>query len=250
MSLNRTLFVNFLLLVILAPAAAGAASVYITDKLNVGLHEDKTLDSPIVVVLPSGTELQLVKKEDNLSFVNSKDGVSGWIDNSYLMTDPPASARLKTLAAQNSALEKQLQSLQAGGQGQAANGTQLAALTSKNAELQQQLKSERVKTGEMQVSITELKKRLGSDNDTDTLYKEIDALKASNKDLQVKLSNAMANNATEVAGTAPATTANRAAGLGWKRLGLIMVLLLIIGLSLGIYLMDYLNRRRHGGFRI
>ena len=242
MILNKIRIVNFLLLVLLAPAA-GAASVYITDQLNVGLHEDKTLDSPIVVVLPSGTQLQLVKKEDNLSFVNSKDGVSGWIDNSYLMTDPPASARLKTLAAQNSALEKQLQSLQAGGQGQAANGTQLAALTSKNAELQQQLKSERVKTGEMQVSITELKKRLGSDN-------EIDALKASNKDLQVKLSNAMANNATEVAGTAPATTANRAAGLGWKRLGLIMVLLLIIGLSLGIYLMDYLNRRRHGGFRI
>ena len=249
MILNKIRIVNFLLLVLLAPAA-GAASVYITDQLNVGLHEDKTLDSPIVVVLPSGTQLQLVKKEDNLSFVNSKDGVSGWIDNSYLMTDPPPTAQLKTLAARNSALEKQLQSLQAGGQGQAANGTQLAALTSKNAELQQQLKSERVKTGEMQVSITELKKRLDSDSDTDSLYKEIDSLKASNKDLQVKLTNAMANNTSVAAGTAPAAKLTGRVNLGWQRLVVITVLLFIVGLCLGVYLMDFLNRRRHGGFRI
>lgn len=248
MILNKTRFVNFLLLVVLAPTV-GATSVYITDKLNIGLHEDKTLASPIAVVLPSGTQLQLVKKQGNLSFVTSSDGVSGWIDNSYLMADPPAGARLQTLAARNSALEKQLQSLQAGGQGSSGDATQLAALTSKNQDLQQQLKTERLKTGEMQVSITELKQRLGSNKDTDTLYKEIDALKASNKDLQVKLTNAMANNTTEVAGTAPATTANHL-NFGWKRLVIIMVLLLVFGLSLGVYLMDFLNRRRHGGFRI
>ena len=254
MVVNKIKVSSYILLAVLAHAVC-AAPVYITDKLNVGLHEEKTLDSPIVAVLPSGTELELVKREDNFSFVSDKKGTTGWVDNSYLLDEAPAGEQVKTLTARNASLVQQLKSLQAGNGNSPANSEQLAKLQKENDSLQQQYNSERLKTGELQVTIAELRKRLGQNNDTDALYQEIDTLKETNKDLEVKLANALDNRtvAADAAGpiAEPVTAANdNSIKFSWKNLAIITSVLFVIGLAAGVYLMDFLNRRRHGGFRI
>lgn len=242
------------MLAVLAPALT-AAPVYITDTLNVGLHEEKTLDSPIVAVLPSGTELELVKREDNFSFVSDKNGTTGWVDNSYLLEQAPASGRIKSLTARNNTLEQQLKSLQSRNNSPSGNTDDLTKLQSAYDDLQQQFNSERLKTGELQVTIAELRKRAGQNSDTDALYKEIDTLRESNKDLEVKLANALEGTTAAAAADTSSSAASivtngKSILFSWKTLAISSALILVIGLSAGIYLMDYLNRRRHGGFRI
>ena len=247
MLVNNIKYSCCVLLAILAHAVA-AAPVYITDKLNVGLHEDKTLDSPIVAVVPSGTQLELVKREDNFSFVSDNKGTTGWVDNSYLLDTPPAGAQVKVL-------QQQLKTLQAGGNNSPANNADLAKLKSDYDALQQQLKTERLKAGELQVTIAELRKRQGQDSDTDALYQEIDSLKETNKDLQVKLANAMDSAASNAAAVVTDSTQQDASNakrftVSWNNMLIMSVVLVVIGLAAGVYLMDYLNRRRHGGFRV
>lgn len=244
--MNKINYSCCILLTVLAHAVT-AAPVYITDKLNVGLHEEKTLDSPIVAVLPSGTELELVKREDNFSFVSDKQGTTGWVDNSYLLDQPPATEQVQ-------ALERQLKSLQSSGRNTAADTAKLAKLKGDYDALQQQYKSERLKVGELQVTIAELKKQRGQDSDTDALYQEIDNLKAANKDLQVKLANAVDNPAGQAAAVTDdagqATGNDNSFNLSRNNLLIIALILVGIGLAAGVFLMDYLNRRRHGGFRV
>lgn len=254
MVVNKVRFTGCMLLAVLVQGVS-AAPVYITDRLNVGLHEEKTLDSPIVAVLPSGTELELVKREDNFSFVSDKKGVTGWVDNSYLLDEAPAIEQIKTLTAKNNTLEKQLKSLQAGNSNSPANADQLAKLQSDYDSLQQDYKSERLKTGELQVTIAELRKRLGQNSDTEALYQEIDSLKEANKDLEVKLAKAMDSTGgvsdTADRGTAAVMVTNdNGINFSWKNLAIVLTLLFVIGLAAGIYLMDLINRRRHGGFRV
>ena len=246
-------------LLLLPVLTAMAESVYITDKLNIGLHEDQTLDSPITMVLSAGTQLEVIKREVQLSFVRTASGANGWVDNSYLVADAPANERLNALIARNASLEQQLKSLQAAG---ATTGSvnELAKLSGEHAALQQEFRSERLKVGELEVTIAELRKRLGQDNDTEALYREIDSLRETSKDLEIQLTSARSGSTPDGAGqsqvtadTAKSSSIAVAAGsvsFTWRNLLIIILVLIVIGLAAGIYVMDYMNRRRHGGFRI
>ena len=43
--------------------AAVAEPAYVIDKLLVGVHEEKNLDSAIIKVLPTGTELNVIERD-------------------------------------------------------------------------------------------------------------------------------------------------------------------------------------------
>lgn len=229
-----------------------AESVYITDSLNIGLHEDKTIDSPIIKVVSSGTRLELIKREDSLSFVSDASGATGWVDNTYLETQPPAVERIRTLTARNNTLEQQIKGLQSGSGGGGQGSEDYQKLVTENEDLQQKFNSERLKVGELQATVTELKKRVGQDSNLDSLYEEIETLREQNKDLEVRLANAMEESPVMSSpGTAAAMIDEEGQiSFGWKNFLISSVVLLVLGLSGGIYLMDYINRRRHGGFRI
>ena len=238
------------MLLLLSVLAVQAESVYITDKLNIGLHEDKILDSPISMVVPSGTQLEVLKREDKVSFVRTASGVSGWVDNSYLLTVAPASERINSLTARNATLEQQLKSLQAGGAASLTDTNQNPKLSGDYAALQQQYRTEQLKVGELEVTIAELRKRLGQDNDAEALYREIDTLRETNKDLEIKLANAQTGSAAEATPSSSLVVATHSISFTWKNLLIMILVLIVLGLTAGIYLMDYLGRRRHGGFRI
>ena len=73
----------------LIPVNSQAETVYITDSLLVGLHEQKSIDSPILKVLPTGTTLEVIKRDNDFVHVRDPKGVSGWISNNYLTTNNP-----------------------------------------------------------------------------------------------------------------------------------------------------------------
>lgn len=231
--------------------AAAADTLYITGQIKAGLHQDRQPDSPIVKVVPSGTAVEVIKSDDNASFVREPDGASGWIDNSYLVAQPPGGApgpqaqkRLNNLQQQLDSANARVQALQAQLKGQPDNDA-LQALKDRNADLQQQLKAANLKSNDLEMQLTDLHKQIGIDNDNKSLYDKIADLSDRNRRLQQQLAGSGDNPG---AGGVAASAAG--AGLHWQRLVIYLVIALLLGTVLGIYLLDAFNRRRHGGFRV
>src|SRR5690606_33087389 len=140
-------------LLFLALAAAAHAQtaqnqkVYVTRDFKAGLHEEKSVDSPITTLVSSGAALEVIKREDSLTFVRTPDGATGWIDNSYLVNEPPTdAAELKRMRERADALERRLneanQRIAAMETSSVPAGTEAgasAALVKRNQELEQQL---------------------------------------------------------------------------------------------------------------
>jgi len=203
-----------LLLVFVNPAIA--VTVYVTNSLQFGLHADKSTDSPVIKVVASGTPLEVIKSDDKTTFVRTAEGQEGWIDNSYLLQNNPT-ASITT------------------------SGT--------DGTLEQQLKTEMVRTGELQVEVAELRKRLGQNLNNDSLYEKIDQLTVEKKQLEVQLAQVFEGAGQPVVDLPGNTDGDE------ERYTLTYLLLafgsaLIAGIIAGFYLMDLIYRRRHGGFRV
>jgi SH3 domain protein len=247
-----------LLCAALCTAGARAETLYVATELRAGMHQDKTLDSAIVRLLPAGTALEIIKKEDTLSFVREPGGLTGWIDNSYLSSvagGNPDSARLQeradTLEKRLGDANKEIADLEMQLTQSAPNDAarQYQAMRKQATELDRELRDERLKSGELQAEVSELKKRLGQNGSSTELHARIEQLVAENK----RLESALAGNGAVLPLPAAATTA-AAADTGWwddRRRQLYAALaVLVLGFGGGVYLMDWLNRRRHGGFRV
>lgn len=218
---------------LLLPLAVVAETAYIDDKIMVGLHQDKDIDSPIISLLPGGTTLTIIKSDTPLTQVQEPGGASGWIDNRYLTSTAPGNARLLQLQEQVSTLEAELTSLRtttAGTPEPAGPAVEiLAALEKENAELQQKLQSERLRAGEMEAKAAELRNQLS------------------------KAGVPAADKVQDAAGEAGAGAVQFALGpfdLNARSILIGMLACAMIGLIGGIALMDWNNRRRHGGFRV
>jgi uncharacterized protein YgiM (DUF1202 family) len=213
---------------VIVAITVSADTVYVTNRLQLGLHADKTDGSPIILLLDSGTALELIKTEDNLSYVHAADGIDGWVDSSYLLQENPATA------VPSGDVPAPLV-----GQSSGADQTTL----------EQQMKTERVKTGELQIQIAELRKRLGQDGSNDSLYEKIDQLAVEKKQLEIQMAQLLegSNQLTPV----PNADSIAVEGLYNPRNAIIAVVVsLIAGVIAGLYLLDFLYRRRHGGFRV
>ena len=229
-------------------SAVTGETVYITNRFQVGLHQDKTPDTPIIKTIDSGTALELIKQEKNSAYVRDPQGVSGWIDSSYLVKQSPSGTDSGKLLAEKNELEKKLDD--ANRQISQLQGNLATSGKNDQTDLQQQLNAERIKTGELQIQLAELKKRLGQSNDTESLYKQIESLKEKNMTLKIQLAGEQ--NKNEKAGPGGQQNGNSTGLLqqDWKRSVVYFFIYILIGIVLGIYLLDYYNRRRHGGFRV
>jgi len=239
------------LVLLLTVSAAAAETLYITGELKAGLHEEKRLDSPIIKIIPTGTAVEIIKREDNVSFVRDADGASGWIDNSYLVTQEPggtasqdARERVQALQQQLNAAKNRLQALQQQAQ---PDGATLQQLRKTNSDLEQQLKAEKLKSGDLQVQLSELHKQMGVNPDNKSLYQKIADLSEQNKALQVQLAKARDNPDAGNGGNGAGTVAS---GPPWRHLLAYLGIAAVLGVALGLYIMDTVNRRRHGGFRV
>ena len=227
-----------LLLFFSMPLIALAETVYINDKVTVGLHQDKDVDSAITKTLTSGTALEVLKRDTPLTQVKEPAGTIGWIDNRYLADAAPGRSQLLQLQEKAGKLEAELSALKANSQNISpssdADAQKFAMVLKENQSLQQQLQSEQLKAGELQAQASELRNQLSQAGARERSTVETDSQATSGITM------------TGIQDKFGFITDN----LNWRTILAGMAVCIVIGLIGGAWLMDWAFRRRHGGFRI
>ncbi len=259
----KSILLNYLL--IFFPISLMAEEAYITDQLKAGLHEEKSVDSPIVKIVNTGTRLEIVKREQKLTFVRDANGITGWINNKYLMAKAPDNASLETLQVRADNLEKRVaefreknialeSELEKQGKVLPAETREFTTLKSAHSKLKQDFNSQKLTTGELQIELTELRKRVGKDSGSDDLYRQVESLEEDNKKLEIQLANTLEKYGAAGAKGLDMTGSSNDIGSkftpGFRNMLIYLLITLVLGLFAGAYILDMVNRRRHGGFRI
>lgn len=232
---------------------AAAESAYVIDKLLVGVHQDQDLNSAIIKVLPTGTKLEVVKRDGELALIKDPEGTSGWVDAAYLMEEVPATLRVKTLTDENAALNAKLTAAASStDDANAPTSAERDKLTSENTELKRKLSAEILKSGQLQATMSKLEAQIAARDTTpaDTIIAD---LQAANQTLTRDLEGAIQNNQKlESRLDQQSIMPNPAVIIESFSLPVLVSfgIALLLAFGAGAYLIDYLGRRRHGGFRV
>ncbi len=258
---------------LVAASAASAETLYVTDRVLVGLHQAPDEASPLIASLPSGTAVETLETREGFTRVRAPDGKTGWMSSGYLVAQQPATAVVDTLQARQEKLQAELK-----------------ALREKLAKTERELQVRRDELSNARTTIRDLKKKAGgagapkvdtkmakelaaANQEIENLKQQLAAaaagkgqdgamspgdqaafsarlkkLEAENAALRSRIEMAVANLQGEHVPTSEELAMVRPSIPGWFW-GLAL-LLLIIGIVIGISWMDYRTRQRHGGFRI
>ena len=197
-----------------------AETVYISDRLVVGLYEGKTGDTRLLKGLPTGTPLVILQRDNKLAQVKTPDGLVGWIDASYTMNEKPSQLvvleledKYRTAITRLEARENEINELKQ------LTGTVPADNTDHAA--QQALIEAREHIVRLETEKKELEEQLRIAGES-----SLPAIDTFMQNFSV---------------TTP---------LSWPILGAIALAVLMFGILLGWLILDRINVRRHGGFRI
>jgi len=103
-----------LLLALLAVSGTALAeTVYVIDRVVVGLRAEPTEGAPAVKSVDTGTALEVLERHDTLVHVREPQGAEGWIDARYVSAQAPVRAMVPALQAEVGRLRAQLAKLQA-----------------------------------------------------------------------------------------------------------------------------------------
>ncbi len=243
----KTLVISYGLL---TANAAMSETAYIVDQLLVGLHQEKNIDSPIIKVLSTGTEVDIISREGDFAEIREiAEGKIGWVDASYLMLDQPAKVLLAGLQEKIKTLESQ-QGVQASQEIQNQNDEKTKELNKQIEDLKQSLSSEKLKAGELEAKISQQDKKLaqieanGDEN-------QIAVLEKQNTELQSQLDTVRQENTDQVTQTNNQPPFMQLMGsLKEKPVQIILGVLALAAFLFGRRWEDRKIRRRHGGFRV
>jgi uncharacterized protein YgiM (DUF1202 family) len=258
MAAHLRLLVLVLLVVGGSPEAAETA--YVIDRLLVGIHAEKNLDSAIVKVLPTGTELEVLERDGELAYVAEPEGAKGWVDAAYLSDAPPARTRIPELEREKSALERRIAELEQRGAGGTTTATtattadaaaRIEALTRENTDLKDKLSDEKLRAGTLQSEMAALRARAESaatppDARIVELERTRQQLAGELDDARRKIAEYEARSTLEdTAALVPLVLRDYATSIA-----IILAVIVVVAFSGGAWVVDLLNRRRHGGFRV
>jgi len=229
--MNKNILFHLLICIIWIPSAIVLAEIaYVTDEVNIGLHKEPTNESPIIKLVPSGTKLNIIERENDLIHVEEPEGVRGWVNTQNVLNNKPGKTKINELEITNKELHKKIETLE-------KKSTELIS----QGELEKKLNSERLKVGELQVELTNIKSRAGNIQTSDKLLTDIEQLKNANKQLIDQLESAGINRKNSLGSIKPENESSSFS---------IFLIIFIFGIVSGLFILDYINRRRHGGFRI
>lgn len=215
-----------------------AETVYVIDELNIGLHEDRTIDSPIIKLVPSGTSLSVIERENDLIHVQEAGGSKGWIHSKYVVVEKPGKSRITELEKSNEALKQEIAQLKT--KTTPSNGSEA------QKELEQQLNSERLKAGDLEAQLAALKTNVADIDNSGKLLADIETLKQENRHLISQLESS----GIEVEANSASLSESYTTIGGMKQIIVTLLIVFAIGIAGGIFILDFYNRRRHGGFRV
>ena len=85
-----------------------AEVTYVTDEVKIGLHKEPSNESPIIKLVPSGTKLNVIERENDLIHVEEPEGVRGWVNSQNVLNNKPGKTKVIELKTINQELEKKL----------------------------------------------------------------------------------------------------------------------------------------------
>ncbi len=210
---------------------AHAETVYVIDELKIGLHKSASINSPIIKLITSGTELSVVDRIDDLVHVKDSEGSQGWINEKYILNNKPGKTRINEL-------EKEIELLKSGTLMTENNDDSV-----EQKELIQQLNSERLKSGDLQAQLADLRAKIANVDSYEQFASTINSLTEKNEQLKAQLESSDIH----VEAGSDSTVFSLQS---WKQYLFAILLILITGMVAGAFVLDYFNRRRHGGFRV
>jgi SH3 domain protein len=110
--IDRKLIYLGLLLGLLATTLSAEVK-YVTDDLQLALHEKSGSKGKLLQKLASGTELEVLEEQGLFAKVRTAEGIVGWTKAGFLMTDKPARTKLIELETEQAELLEQLDKLRA-----------------------------------------------------------------------------------------------------------------------------------------
>ena len=231
------------------PVNLQAETVYITDSLFIGLHKDKSIDSEILKVLPTGSALEIISRDNDFVNVRDAEGVTGWISSNYLIGNNPdinagsdaeigQSKRVRELEAELHNIRMQMTKPD---KWHVIDPEQTAKLKKDNKKLNQQINTEKLKSGELQANLAELRNQISQMGDNKKNSKELQALAETNAQLEEKITQLQTSNET---------VSTIADDLNISYSLIAVVIAVFIGLLLGIIFMIWREKRRYGGLKL
>ncbi len=84
-------------LLLLSTTVLHATTMYVDDTLYLGFYNSPDGVGKQFTSAPSGTKLTLIESRDSYSLVRTEKGTEGWVKSKYLVADPPAVVRIKSM---------------------------------------------------------------------------------------------------------------------------------------------------------
>lgn len=245
---QHTLLCVLLLLSFLsAHAAQELPAYYITDQLQLGLHTKASLESPVKKLITSGMAVEVLTTKKEFSQIKTPDGTQGWVKTQFLTQDEPAAKKIALLEkdrqetitkynalSESTAVDSASESLHS-----AEKETYEDTIAALQEELKawEQLDSQDRHAQKIQAEKNnqQLKERLAM----------IASLATGKKTADKQVDISTLGELTEVITPSDSTILKML-----KKNYLILLMVAGVSFLFGLFIMDTINRRRHGGYRV
>jgi len=156
--------------------SAYAETVYVDDRLRVGVRKEPGNRIAPHAIIHTGMQLEILEEaEDGYIRIKTKDGIEGWIRKNYITSERPAKERLQELMASHKKLQDEYEDLKAQAQNQNENESDkvFKALQKKNRDLETEIET--------------LKKSISTNNANADSIEKLQELKNRNATLEAQL---------------------------------------------------------------
>lgn len=266
-------------LLILGIGVSHAETMYVTDRILLGIHTEASEDSPLLDSVPSGTAVQVLETAEAFKKVRLPNGKTGWVSSGYLVSAKPATAQVDEIATREQKLKAELKAIKEElnkknrelqvrrdelsnarttikdlkkkegnvvPQVDTKMAEELAAANEEIEKLKQKL-VERETNPQAELPVVEQEPQAQPTQTTD-LSQRLNKIEADNAALRGRIEMALAHLSGEEMPSAEELALLKPHLPTW--IWGVLVLMMIIGVIIGVAWMDRRHRQRHGGFRV
>lgn len=236
-----------MLFISVSPVSAQQQGQYfISPELQLGVHTEAALKSPIKELLTIGTAVEVIKTDKEFSQIKTPEGTTGWVKAQFLTTDEPSELKVDKL-------EKALQEA-------LSNNASQASIT--DATSDQLFTYEQKQTYEETIST--LQEELKAWEQLDSQDRQAQKIQAEKNNQQLKerlsmiaslamgkeVSDSQFDVSTLIELPRIIDSSDHNILKLFKKNYLVLAMVSGLSFLLGIFVMDAINRRRHGGYRV
>ena len=217
---------------------SGAA--HITDKLVVGIYAEAGAGAPPIRLLSSGMPLDVLRHAAGFAEVRLADGTRGWVESRYVTDEKPAKAVLLETQTRLRVLDAKLQALEARGlvadDASARPVVPNLAPSAREAQLRQALAT-------AEARIAELERQSQGQPGAAAAEKQLATLQRQTQVALQVLADARGMALVKNGAVAEQGLISR------YQIWIVAVAAAVLGMGLGVALIDYRMRRRYSGLK-